>query len=45
MIADGQMDPAMIITHRMSLDEAPHGYDIFHHRTDNCIKVLLKPNG
>lgn len=45
MISAGKMDPAMIVTHTMSLDEAPHGYDIFHHRKENCIKVLLKPHG
>jgi 2-desacetyl-2-hydroxyethyl bacteriochlorophyllide A dehydrogenase len=44
-IADGKMDPSMIITHTMSLDDAPRGYDIFHHRKENCIKVVLKPHG
>jgi threonine dehydrogenase-like Zn-dependent dehydrogenase len=29
----------------MPLDEAPRGYDIFTHRKENCIKVLLKPHG
>lgn len=43
MMAEGKMDPSIIITHTMSLDEAPKAYDIFHHRTDGCIKVLLKP--
>jgi len=45
MIAEGKMDPSMIITHTMPLDDAPHGYDIFHHRKENCIKVVLKPHG
>jgi len=44
-IEDGKMDPSMIITHTMSLDEAPRGYDIFTHRKENCVKVLLKPHG
>jgi threonine dehydrogenase-like Zn-dependent dehydrogenase len=39
----GEMDPSIIITHTMSLDEAPRGYDIFHHRKENCVKVVLKP--
>jgi threonine dehydrogenase-like Zn-dependent dehydrogenase len=41
----GAADPLKVITHTMSLDEAPHGYDIFTNRKDNCIKVLLKPHG
>jgi 2-desacetyl-2-hydroxyethyl bacteriochlorophyllide A dehydrogenase len=42
-IAEGKMDPSMIVTHTMPLADAPKAYDIFHHRTDGCIKVLLKP--
>ena len=45
LIQDGKADPSQIITHTMSLDEAPRGYDIFTHRKENCIKVILKPNG
>ena len=44
-IAEGEVDPSMIITHTMPLDDAPRGYDIFHHRKENCIKVVLKPHG
>ncbi|HSP55209.1 MAG TPA: glutathione-dependent formaldehyde dehydrogenase, partial [Dehalococcoidia bacterium] len=43
IIAQGKMDPSFIVTHTLPLDEAPHGYDIFTNRKDNCIKVLLKP--
>ncbi len=42
-IKEGQIDPSFVITHRMSLDEAPHAYDIFKHKEDECIKVVLKP--
>jgi 2-desacetyl-2-hydroxyethyl bacteriochlorophyllide A dehydrogenase len=42
-VAAGEMDPSIIITHTMPLDDAARGYDIFHHRKENCIKVLLKP--
>jgi threonine dehydrogenase-like Zn-dependent dehydrogenase len=30
-------------THRIPLDEAPHGYEIFQKKQDGAIKVLLKP--
>jgi hypothetical protein len=33
-----------VITHRLSLDDAPRGYDIFKNKKDNCIKVVLKPD-
>ncbi|HZS76076.1 MAG TPA: zinc-dependent alcohol dehydrogenase [Ktedonobacteraceae bacterium] len=38
-----EIDPSFVITHRMSLDEAPHGYEIFKHKEDDCIKIVLKP--
>jgi threonine dehydrogenase-like Zn-dependent dehydrogenase len=42
-IQNGDIDPTFIITHRLPLDEAPHGYDIFKHKLDGCEKVVLKP--
>jgi threonine dehydrogenase-like Zn-dependent dehydrogenase len=30
-------------THEMSLDEAPHAYDIFQRKQDGAIKIVLKP--
>lgn len=38
-----KIDLTYIITHRMSLDEAPEGYRIFNEKEEGCIKVLLKP--
>ena len=43
-IQSGRLDPTFIITHRMSLEEAPHGYDMFMHKEDECMKVILKAN-
>ena len=42
-IQKGDIDPSFLITHTMTLDDAPHGYDIFKHKEDDCIKVVLKP--
>ena len=42
-VQKGDIDPTFVITHRMSLDEAPHGYDIFKKKEDDCIKIVLKP--
>jgi threonine dehydrogenase-like Zn-dependent dehydrogenase len=30
-------------THRLPLTEAPHGYEIFQKKEDDCVKVVLKP--
>ena len=32
-----------IISHRLPLEEAAHGYDIFCRKQDDCVKVVLKP--
>ena len=42
-IQNGEIDPSFVITHRMRLEDAPHGYEIFKHKQDDCIKVVLKP--
>ncbi|GAA4702595.1 zinc-dependent alcohol dehydrogenase [Brevibacillus fulvus] len=43
LISEGKVDPGDIITHVIPLDQAKHGYEIFDTKTDNCIKVILKP--
>ena len=42
-IQQGEIDPSFVITHRMSLDEAPQAYEIFKKKQDKCIKVVLSP--
>jgi len=42
-IQNGEINPSFLVTHRLPLDQAPHGYDIFKHKQDHCIKVVLKP--
>jgi len=32
-----------IVSHTLPLDQAPHAYDIFCKKQDNCLKVILKP--
>jgi threonine dehydrogenase-like Zn-dependent dehydrogenase len=32
-----------IISHRVPLEKAPHAYQIFNRKEDNCVKVVLKP--
>jgi threonine dehydrogenase-like Zn-dependent dehydrogenase len=42
-IRAGEIDPTRVITHRLPLDKAPYGYNIFKNKEDNCEKVVLKP--
>jgi threonine dehydrogenase-like Zn-dependent dehydrogenase len=38
-----EIDPSFVITHRLSLDDAPEAYKTFRDKQDGCIKVVLKP--
>jgi threonine dehydrogenase-like Zn-dependent dehydrogenase len=42
-IENGEIDPSFIITHRLPLDEAPRGYELFKNKRDDCLKVVLTP--
>jgi threonine dehydrogenase-like Zn-dependent dehydrogenase len=37
------IDPSFVITHCLSLKDAPQGYEMFRKKQDQCIKVVLKP--
>jgi threonine dehydrogenase-like Zn-dependent dehydrogenase len=41
LIEDGKIDPTFVITHRMRLEDAPKGYEMFLRKEDNCEKVVL----
>jgi threonine dehydrogenase-like Zn-dependent dehydrogenase len=41
-IKKGEIDPTFVITHRLRLEDAPKGYDMFLRKEDNCEKVVLK---
>jgi threonine dehydrogenase-like Zn-dependent dehydrogenase len=42
-VEKGKIDPSFVITHRLPLDEAPGGYEIFLNKQEGCVKVVLKP--
>jgi threonine dehydrogenase-like Zn-dependent dehydrogenase len=42
-IERGEIDSTFIISHRMTLDEAPYGYDIFKNKEEHCTKIVMKP--
>jgi alcohol dehydrogenase len=41
MLASGSLDPTALVTHHMSLDEAPQAYEIFDRR--EALKIVLTP--
>ncbi|SET29208.1 zinc-dependent alcohol dehydrogenase [Paenibacillus sp. NFR01] len=43
MIKEGIFDPTDIITHRLPISRAEHGYHVFNDKEEDCIKVILKP--
>ena len=37
------IDPTFVVTHILSLDDAPDAYELFKRKEDGCVKVVLKP--
>ena len=43
LIQGGELQPQLIISHRMRLDDAARGYAIFDGKQEGCRKVVLTP--
>lgn len=43
LVRSGKMKAEDIISHRLPLAQAPHGYEIFNKKEEKCTKVVLKP--
>ncbi len=43
-ILEEKIDTTFLISHRMGLEDAPHGYDIFKNNQDEVTKIVLKPD-
>ena len=41
-IRNGEIDPTVVITHRLPLAEAARGYEMFDKKEDHCEKVVLQ---
>jgi 2-desacetyl-2-hydroxyethyl bacteriochlorophyllide A dehydrogenase len=41
MLSDGRLDPSALVTHQMSLDDAPEAYEVFSRR--EALKIILRP--
>ena len=41
--SDDPLGVESFATHRLPLEEGPHGYEIFQKKQDGAIKILLRP--
>jgi threonine dehydrogenase-like Zn-dependent dehydrogenase len=43
-IEKGEIDPSFVVTHKLKLEDAPAGYEMFANKENDCLKVVLKPH-
>jgi threonine dehydrogenase-like Zn-dependent dehydrogenase len=43
LVSSGRYDLSALISHRLTLDQGPEGYDLFDRRVPGCTKVVLLP--
>ena len=44
LVQSGKLDPASLVTHRFSLEDAPRAYAMFKRKEDGMIRAVIKPN-
>ncbi len=42
-VQQGKLDPSFLVSHRMSLEQSPRGYEMFKNKEDGCIRAVFKP--
>ena len=42
-VLDGEFDMTSIISHRLTLEDAPRGYDMFNEKSHGCTKIVMRP--
>lgn len=40
-IEKGQIDPSYVVSHRISLDEAPHMYEVWRDKQEQVAKIVI----
>jgi threonine dehydrogenase-like Zn-dependent dehydrogenase len=43
IIERGEVDPSVVISHRVPINRAPEMYSVFRNKEDECTKVVLDP--
>jgi len=41
-IQRGEIDPSFVVSHHMRLEDTPRGYDMFMHKQDDVMKIILR---
>lgn len=41
-IERGEIDPSFVVSHHMNLDKAADGYDMFMHKQDDVMKIVMR---
>jgi len=39
----GELRTSHLCTHELPLEEAPHGYELFKHKQDGCVRAVFRP--
>jgi threonine dehydrogenase-like Zn-dependent dehydrogenase len=42
-VQSGELDPSYLVTHRMSLEDSPRGYELFKNKEDKCLRAVFAP--
>jgi len=42
-IAKGELESSYLITHKLSLEEGPRGYDLFKNKKEGCVRSVFTP--
>lgn len=42
-VQQGDLDPALLITHDLPLEDGARAYDMFKNKADGCIRVAMRP--
>ena len=42
-VQNGELDPSFLITHRMPLEDAARGYEMFKDKEDGCVRAVFAP--
>jgi threonine dehydrogenase-like Zn-dependent dehydrogenase len=43
LVEEGRIDPSFVVTHRVPLEFTPEAYEMFKHKHDGCVKIVLAP--
>ncbi len=43
-MAGGELSTRHLATHELPLEDGPHGYELFKHKKDGCVRVAFRPD-